>query len=754
MTIDDFKQQVRSYLDQKWKARSLDDNVGGVASAWLSSWSRSEKIVVCTVSKMPSVHLQGVLGILRKMIVESDNLPLRIDVYSYSQMRDSQKEEFVRTMASDGIELYIHDGDELSRIDFFSALYSKPNDSTDDRTYNLLYRLLADGTSSTDIKNIILHSVIIFTLYEQKQMTVRELLAKVKEKLGKDNVNIQGSLRILLKNKRIVQGKFNPDLYTLSEDERNAVKHDINSGKLERNTFVDLLQQAIDKHQIPLDADKLVDLLISLYQQHYGFGLNGADPSGVHAMQSIQQELRTRIPSDVVSNDQLDAFTKTLQTVCENNSFINRVSQSESFLGLYKSDKLEDFLSKRRCEIYLDTPEIIYYLCSKTSFVLEGGFSWDDYYYRSTLNLFSFQHSSRINVNFHVFSDYISEVAGEMQKALRVAWFQHHSHRLPIPLETANSFYNFFNALKAGGAISSKTKFTDFLREHFNITNTNPENDYFIDNAYENIRLLLESLRIQIDNQNVELQDRRIQDALYQQYKTDLAYAHKTRSIKALDDDLNQAIRLAILSKEHEKEDVAYYLATWDKSTISLKKRMKDDYGMHFGDYVVENPARLANRLSLANFNVDSRSITYDVFTYADREYDFSSKVKSLYDNAIIPLFGYSENGSTKSVTAYLQIQKNYLDQDPNKDDETQRGKLPLEAFFDQIMKHLKEWDVSQKELSLFLNDENNIYSLSDIINQALHKMQQQEDFEGKVKEFGKLLKEYVTNLGEEEPKL
>lgn len=302
ITIDDFKQQVRSYLEQIWKAKTLDDNVGE-AKAWLSRWARSEKIVVCTVSKMPGIQLQNILESLKKVIIESERLPLRIEVYCYSPMRESQKDEFTKAMTSDGIELYIHDGNELSRIDSFSAIYANLKDSSDDRSYNLLCRLLADGTSSTDIKNIILHSVIIFTLYEHRQMTARELLAKVKEKLGKDNVNIQGSLRILLKKKRIVQGKFNPDLYALSEDERKAVEHDIDSGKLERNTFVDLLQQAIDKYQIPLDADGLVDLLLSLYQQHYGFGLNGADPSGVHAMQSIQQELRNRISSDIVSND-------------------------------------------------------------------------------------------------------------------------------------------------------------------------------------------------------------------------------------------------------------------------------------------------------------------------------------------------------------------------------------------------------------------------------------------------------------------
>lgn len=748
ISINEFQNKVIQYLKDTWNAETVKE-IADIKHAWVSKWSRSEKIIVCTISRLPSVQWSDTQNKLIHILAEDESLPLRVILFSLFPFSEAKKTGFIQEMRDNNVEFEIFDSSNLANLEDFSSLYSTNKENTDEKVYNLLYRYLADSSSSSDIKNIILRSVIIFSLYEEKQMLIQDLQQRVKQKLGKQNISIQGILNKLVREKRVEPAKLNADLYSLSSEERESVGKDILLNQKEKDLFIKSIEACLQKFEIPVSIETLIDKLLSVYKERYGLEVSKSDYNDNNSRLDILQELKSIMPIGITPEN-LKSFVDELYNICDSNKYIKRISQSESFLGLYKSERLEKYLSNRKCEVFLDTPEIVYFLCSRTGFVLNGDFVWDNYYFRTSQNLFALQGNNKINLNLNAYNNYVSEVAGEFRKGLRLAWFSEHAPNLPIPIKTGNTFYNFFLALKKDGKIDVDMTFGSFISRYFNIRNTDEQSESFMKEAQRSTTEILSALNINTHREKVPSLDEEIRTNLIKDYDLLLYDDKKIRTTIAKEDDVYQAIYIAQLSKKHETEDTSYYFVSWDRSTIALKKDMKDRYPNLFDDYIVENPALLVNRLSLANFNVDSDSITYDVFTYADREFALDSKIKSLYDNVIIPLFGYSANGSTDAAVAFLTLQKTYLEQTMDTDDEAAPGKLPLEEVFDQIMKNLHDWGVSEEQLSVFVRDNENTSDISEILNDAFDKIKNHQKYEDLISRFGNLFREYVKSKRDE----
>lgn len=744
ISIEEFQNKIIKYLEDTWKANTVKE-IADIKHAWVSKWSRSEKIIVCSISKLPAVQWTNTQKDLVNILAEDDSLPLRVILFSLYPFTDAKKQESIQEMKDNNIEMEIYDSSYLANLKEFSSLYNTNKDNTDEKAYNLLYRYLADSSSSSDIKNIIFRSVIIFSLYEQKQMLVKDLKQRVEQKLEKRNISIQGVLNKLVREKRVEVNPLNSNMYSLSSEERRAVEKDILSNQAEKDSFSKSLEECLQKHRIQIGSETVITKLISIFKERYGLEVNKHISNDDNSRQDILEDLKSIMPVGI-KRDVLKAFVDDLRVLCDNNNYIKRISQSESFLGLYNSERLDKYLSNRKCEVFLDTPEIVYFLCSRTNFILYGDFIWDNYYFRSSQNLFAIQGNSKIKLSLNAYSRYISEVAGEFRKGLRLSWFLEHAPDLPIPVITGNTFYNFFSALKKEGLIDTSMTFGSFISKYFYIKNTNEQSDNFMDDAQRATTEILSNLNIHTKREKVPSVDHNIREDLIKKYDLFLYNNKKERSPIAKDDDIYQAIYISQLSKKHESEDISYYFVSWDRSTIPLKKYMKDMYPRLFGDYTLDNPALLVNRLSLANFNVDSDNITYDVFTYADREFALDSKIKSLYDNVIIPLFGYSANGSTDAAVAFLTLQKTYLEQTVETDDETVPSKLPLEEVFDKIMKNLHDWGVSEEQLSTFVTDKENTKEISKILNDAFDKIKNHKEYDNHIDKFGELFRKYVKS--------
>lgn len=70
---------------------------------------------------------------------------------------------------------------------------------------------------------------------------------------------------------------------------------------------------------------------------------------------------------------------------------------------------------------------------------------------------------------------------------------------------------------------------------------------------------------------------------------------------------------------------------------------------------------------------------------YADRMFELSDKIKSLFDKVILPFFMASENKNPTLVHEILKLQKEYIDQKDEWQRSSREKVLPIEDIFIKI---------------------------------------------------------------------
>ena len=134
-------------------------------------------------------------------------------------------------------------------------------------------------------------------------------------------------------------------------------------------------------------------------------------------------------------------------------------------------------------------------------------------------------------------------------------------------------------------------------------------------------------------------------DCFDQLVRTYSAYLFSERyyekSAKAIESDVRQAIYFAKKSKEDNMVD--FYISSWDTSLYDLRDMVNNEL-MLTKSYAIHRPGALLNRLMLKDFKVNDKFLTNEIMVYADRTYELSDKIKSMFDKVILPFFMASEN--------------------------------------------------------------------------------------------------------------
>ena len=81
ISINDFKNKVILYLKNLWKAETVKE-LTGIKHSWVSKWSRSEKIIVCSISRLPAVQWTNTQKSLVNILTYDESLPQRVILFS------------------------------------------------------------------------------------------------------------------------------------------------------------------------------------------------------------------------------------------------------------------------------------------------------------------------------------------------------------------------------------------------------------------------------------------------------------------------------------------------------------------------------------------------------------------------------------------------------------------------------------------------------------------------------------------------
>lgn len=619
------------------------------------------------------------------------------------------------------IELEIIDGKRLSQLDCkeaISYIYSlhsdvvlKPEQMNIDRATKTLYDLLAHGKDSSDIKNSLVDSVIISIIYEKGHIGLPELKEELEHRLGKNIPDIIHSVNILKSDQRIKPDEQNKKLLCLSDDEYNKVQEILALSAQTEKEFCSEFASILSRYHI-VYMPKILEELKKLYKFYYSKDIDYHSKDDETAYVKIFEKFQKFLLGLISNKEKIDSLMADIKELCENNNYLNKISASESFLSLYKSNQLESYLNQRQKDIYLDTPTFVYLLCAY--YGVERN-DWDNPCYRSMKSLMKLKSTYADKVSFYIIRDYLGEVAGEIQKALQYARFEKYSFFNELG-GTTNSLYNYYDYLKKTDLFEVEDdiqSFEDFMYA-LGLDNTDPYDSRFNNDTLCFLQGVADEYGIEVvgwypDDKYIEIK------GIYEKI---LFLKKRDKSETAIRNDVNQVITSLL-----DEGDADMYFATWDTTIHMLRDRVLETINQGKYHYFnIYNPAKLSNKIALENFNIDESALTNEIFAYADIRYDISNRVKSLLE-IIAPFLRDVPGSNNKLLRKLGRLRKEQLqDRDPMKESRDEDKNLPVEEIVlrlipskDQIKQDAKIID----KFSVFMSIEENADYIIDIIDKA-----------------------------------
>lgn len=739
---DEFNELVcifqTSYLHNN-EAIDVDGaNDGGCDIKIFKSKREIKKCVQVTTQKQIGLKLKEDLKKVSNMISQY-SYSNKFEFYCSIPISEDKIEEYKKLAIDEhDIELDIYEAKRLSQLnceEVVNYIYSlhddvvlKPEQMDIDKATRTLYDLLANGKDSSDIKNSLVDSVIISILYEKAPIDSLELKNELENRLGKNLPDISHSVNNLKTDQRIVKVPDNHNLIQLSELEYGNVKEILASSRKAEIDFCESFAEILAKYQIDYSKEILNELK-HLYQYHYSNDIDDNTQSDESADLAVFESFKKYLLNIIDDKEETGKLIQEISTLCSSNSYLNKISASESFLSLYKSNQLERYLSQKHKDIYLDTPTFVYLLCSYYGVDIND---WDNPFYRSMKSLIKLKDTYPDKISFYITQNYLGEVAGEIKKALVISQFE----SFPFFKDmggTRNTLFNYYEYLKHNKLFDKSDNIEDFKDFIFSLglDNTNPNNYRFFKDANQFLSQVANNYEINIINwsQNDKYAEFKVA------YEKILLANSKNKSEMAVRNDVNQVI----VSLEHDG-DADCYLTTWDTTIHLLRdKVLSEDEHLKYSYFIICNPSKLSNRIALESFNIDGSALTNDIFAYADKRYGISNRVKSLLE-LIAPFL--KGDGSKKIFRKLGRIRKEQIElRGSEVGNEKEEKSLPIEEIFMLLIpnkdKEKEDKNIMEK-FSVFMSSEENSDYIINIIDQISelkdYKMYDFTEYFGKIK--------------------
>ncbi|AFJ09619.1 hypothetical protein CUC00_03615 [Prevotella intermedia] len=739
---DEFNELVcifqTSYLHNNEAINVDGANDGGCDIKVFQNKREIKKCVQVTIQKKIDLKLKKDLEKVSKMISQY-GYSNKFEFYCSIPISEDKIEKYKKLAIDEhDIELDIYEAKRLSELDckevadyiysLHTGMVLKPEQMNIDKATRTLYDLLANGKDSSDIKNSLVDSVIISILYEKAPIDSLGLKKELENRLGKNIPDILHSVNSLKTDQRIIKFPDDHNLIQLSDLEYGNVKEILAHSRKAEKDFCDSFAEILAKFQIDYNEEVLNKLKL-LYKNNYSNDIDNNTQSDESSDLAIFESFKKYLLNIIDDKENIDKLIQEISSLCSSNNYLNKISASESFLSLYKSNQLEQYLSQKHKDIYLDTPTFVYLLCS---YYGVDNNDWDNPFYRSMKSLIKLKDNYPDKISFYITQNYLGEVAGEIKKALVFSQFESYPCFKDMG-GTRNTLFNYYEYLKHSELFDKDDNienFKDFIYS-LGLDNTNPNDARFFKDANQFLSQVAEDYDISMISwsQNDKYAEFKVA------YEKMLLANSKNKSEMAICNDVNQVI----VSLEHDR-DTDCYLITWDTTIHLLRdKVLSEDEHLKYSYFFICNPAKLSNRIALENFNIDGSALTNDIFAYADKRYDISNRVKSLLE-LIAPFL--KGDGSKKIFRKLGRIRKEQIElRGSEVGNEKEEKSLPIEEIFMLLIpnkdKEKEDKNIMEK-FSVFMSSEENSDYIINIIDQISelkdYKMYDFTEYFGKIK--------------------
>lgn len=648
----------------------------------------------------------------------------KLDFYISSRITKSKKNELIRDAEVNfQIALQIIDANELGELaneyksirqtihKFHKAAFPKDELSIDKNT-KILFDTLTLSKDMAALKTNFIQSLILSYLYQKQKATVDEiyngLKSSVYEGVQKNYFEIEiGKLKTA--NKLIdIQGT-KPKQFELTENVLSKMQEIDQNAQIHESALIQEFESIINRFQISIQAKEIVGYIINLYNANYEIDekeiLNESNNHN-KKIQQIFKDLITHLQKqhgvdEKVSNE----IARNLLLVCDKNDFLNKTSISKMFLNLFKSDKLEEYLSTSKREVYLDTQILLQIICCEYSDI-----EYDDQLYRAIKIFMDAIKQSSVPIDLHTTIGYVEEVAWHILNGSKLERF------LDLPYikdlgPSKNVFFNFYLELK-----NNHTEFEDFgefIEELFDIDiSLYTKEDDFIKDLVQSLIERFELLGIEVgypplfDNY----------EKYKKEYEITLSYMkHDQKSYEARKHDLNTVLHLSNMYYDFDEQSFAEpFLVTWDTSFYEIRKSFKKFAELNH--WYLYPPMKFANTISIINFKIDSKAINYNIISLVEENFNLSNDTISFFD-LINGLFNDGDATKWKLANKLAKLRKQLLNNVELEDFHKGSGKnLPIDELLLLIQNHYQNPQNKKSYSDLSLLFQNNNYA-DDIVS-------------------------------------
>lgn len=706
ITQDELLEAVCQY-EVNVKHASLVGRLSADATVYKFKGVRKEKLVVVMLDALSLLdNLAKQIAHAKETILKENGYLDNIELFTTAIITDSKAEELEKPLIADDISLTIVDQESMYSLAEFSCLMEDDNKhTTNDDIDPAYFDYLAMSNESSDIKNQFFYALLLMDVSKYQPVEEQSFVNDSSLKYGKSPIEIKRAIKALRKQERVTPLQKG-NVFSLTDKEQRVIDKSVKDSRSLEQGFMNAYQQLLEKYNVK-EGEVILERLKREFLSRY----NGI-PDVLVSDVDIKDDFPTFVGRYLGENTQ--DFLIDLSLICNDTDYLDQYALNHAFFNLFRSDKYEKYLERKEFDVFLDTPVIANYICSKSSYNDEYNVNWNDADYLNAVDLFGYQEENNDKISFVIPHDYLQETIGELKKALQFSWFKQIKDS-PIKPITSNIFYNYYEVVKAEKE-SMEEDVSGFTIEAFasdlGFSEVNPDAPMFMKSNLKTMRAFLK--RFGCDTLSMV-------EGYYDQFdrvKTNYEwYLHehgRDKSNQAINADVRQALFITNGAKGQDYKEKESFLVSWDNTLYKLRDLVKDELELEGRTYGIYKPGELADKLAFRNFRISKENVKNEVLAYANNSFNTSEKIRSLFDNVLSPYFAASQNKNSKLVVSLLKMEKAQIDGGVENETSSRGNKTVFEDVFLSIVLALPKYSCSKQNLREFLEDEvNNEFILS-----------------------------------------
>lgn len=635
LDYENFKQFVFLFQEEFFSRTPIDVDGSHDGGNDICVFSDKKALKICIQHTTQKTQIEDKLNKDLKKIQECIEkysfLPIA-EIYVSQKLSNDTKNKLTKNAAGCGVIIKVYSAEELAGISlklpgcssFLKSRYQEAIGSFASfknlsKEEKMLLDCLSIGKDSHNLKESILHSIAVGSVYNagENGQLIDELCRYIQSQCSLSKKDAMDQIN-RMRGKKILIPSEDRSRLLLSSDEHEKVQIVFEENQRMEGNFLNSLSIIFKKYGIE-KFEELATKLLNIHMNYFLSLLNENATLESSEDTKIGFYEFKKIVSQHCPPENLDSIIEEIAKLCKDNPYLSKISAEVSFVELFRSKKLEQYVKNKTRILFFDTPIASYYLLWWSNLAKDlTGEDWNDPYYIACANLFE----TVTNTDAYICcpSCYIDEIVGQIQQAKRLSLLE---EKIGCDLnelgKTRNIFFNYYDFVRRNSEVDSIEKFFDEL-------NIDGFDDIFKDNNFKTFN----SINTILDSKNIMCTKWYYRDDTNSNKNTKVAY-EKTlseedrKADKAIENDV--AVSILLTKDISEYSDIEYeyadiYWISWDRSLYRLLTIAIDNVkGSWNHNIIVLNPYQMSAKMALETFKISESKISNGIFCYADKNY-------------------------------------------------------------------------------------------------------------------------------------